>query len=361
MRIRQGFLRRFACACVAASTSIFAGADEVAITSDTFGGLSARALGPAAMSGRITAIDAVPADPLTLSVGSAGGGVWKSSDAGTTFKPIFDAHTQSIGAVRVDPSDPTTIWVGTGESWVRNSVSVGDGVYRSHDGGETWQHMGLQASERIAAVIVDPKDSKTVYACATRPLWSPGEERGVFKTTDGGASWRKVLYVNDSTGCSDLATDPQEPRILYAGRGARLPVRDPLRRALESFATELDALRATVVSTSEAGWLSGEEQLREKLAALYSAVTGYEGQPTASQLARLEVLTRQLAAAQERFESLQTREVGKLNRSLASKKLAPLSQAAWQQRQTTAAGGGSPHPASARFFPRLFTAFSATL
>ena len=217
MRIRQGFVRSFACACVAASTSIFAGADEVAITSDTFGGLSARALGPAAMSGRITAIDAVPADPLTLYVGSAGGGVWKSSDAGTTFKPIFDAHTQSIGAVRVDPSDPTTIWVGTGESWVRNSVSVGDGVYRSRDGGKTWQHMGLQASERIAAIIVHPKDSNTVFVCATGPLWSAGEERGVFKTTDGGASWRKVLYVNDSTGCSDLATDPQEPRILYAG------------------------------------------------------------------------------------------------------------------------------------------------
>ncbi len=217
MRIRQAFLPSFACACAIASVGALAGADDVAITSDTFGGLSARAIGPAVMSGRITAIDAVPSDPLTVYVGSASGGVWKSTDAGTTFKPIFDEHIQSIGALRVDSFDPKTIWVGTGESCVRNSVSIGDGVYRSRDGGETWQHMGLPASERIAAIVVHPKDSKTVYVCATGPLWSAGEERGVFKTSDGGSTWRKVLYVNDSTGCSDLAIDPQEPRILYAG------------------------------------------------------------------------------------------------------------------------------------------------
>lgn len=217
MRIHQASLLSFACACAIASLGALAGADDVAIASDTFGGLSARAIGPAVMSGRITAIDAVPTDPLTVYVGSASGGVWKSTDAGTTFKPIFDEHIQSIGALRVDSSDPKTIWVGTGESCVRNSVSIGDGVYRSRDGGETWQHIGLKASERIAAIVVHPKDSKTVYVCATGPLWSAGEERGVFKTSDGGSTWRKVLYVNDSTGCSDLAIDPQEPRILYAG------------------------------------------------------------------------------------------------------------------------------------------------
>jgi len=217
MRTHPGLVRRGLLACAAASLAVLAAADDVTITSDTFGGLSARAIGPAAMSGRITAIDAVPTDPLTVYVGSASGGVWKSTNAGTTFKPIFDEHTQSIGALRVDPGDPKTIWVGTGESCVRNSVSIGDGVYRSRDGGETWQHMGLAASERIAAIVVHPKDSKTVWVCATGPLWSAGEERGVFKTSDGGTTWRKVLYINDSTGCSDLAIDPQEPRILYAG------------------------------------------------------------------------------------------------------------------------------------------------
>lgn len=204
------------CACGVAAGQV--GASEgIKITSDTFGGLAARALGPAVMSGRITAIDAVPGDPLTLYVGTASGGVWKSKDSGVTFKPVFDEHLQSIGALRVDPQDPRTIWVGTGECNVRNSVSVGDGVYRSRDGGESWQRVGLAASERIAALAVHPRDSRTVYVCALGPLWSAGEERGVFKTTDGGTTWRKVLYVDDSTGCSDLAMDPQEPRILYAG------------------------------------------------------------------------------------------------------------------------------------------------
>ncbi|MEP0775348.1 MAG: glycosyl hydrolase [Acidobacteriota bacterium] len=214
MRKILGFVVWCAGGVAAAQVSTSEG---IKITSDTFGGLSARALGPAVMSGRITAIDAVPGDPLTLYVGTASGGVWKSTDSGISFKPVFDEHLQSIGALRVDPQDPRTVWVGTGECNVRNSVSIGDGVYRSRDGGESWQRVGLAASERIAALAVHPRDSRTVYVCALGPLWSAGEERGVFKTTDGGATWRKVLYVNDSTGCSDLAMDPQEPRILYAG------------------------------------------------------------------------------------------------------------------------------------------------
>jgi photosystem II stability/assembly factor-like uncharacterized protein len=191
--------------------------ETVELDSNSFGGLDARAIGPAQTGGRIAAIDAVAQDPLTIFVGSAGGGVWRSRDGGTTFRPVFDEHSQSIGAVAVDPSNPKTIWVGTGESWTRNSVGVGDGVYRSTDGGDHWERLGLEKSERIARIQVHPTDGSIVYVCATGHLWDDHEERGVYKTTDAGKTWKRVLYVNAGTGCADLAMDPQEPRILYAG------------------------------------------------------------------------------------------------------------------------------------------------
>ena len=187
-----------------------------AIDSNTFGGLRARDIGPAKMSGRIAAIDAVATDPITLYVGAASGGVWKSIDAGISFKPVFDDHSQSIGAIRIDPNDPKTIWVGTGEPWVRNSVSVGDGVYKSKDGGETWQHVGLKDSERIGAIRIHPKNGDIVYVCATGHLWGANEERGVYQTTDGGKTWKQILAVNADTGCADIDIDPGDPNILYA-------------------------------------------------------------------------------------------------------------------------------------------------
>jgi photosystem II stability/assembly factor-like uncharacterized protein len=191
--------------------------EAVKIDSETFAGLDARPIGPAAMSGRIAALDAVvEKGRLTLYVGSASGGVWKSVNGGTTFKPVFDKYTQSIGAVTIAPNNPKTVWVGTGESWVRNSVSVGTGVYKTTDGGDTWERVGLPDSERIARIIVDPKDSNTVYVAATGHLWNPHPERGVFKTSDGGKTWKKVLFVNDDTGCAMLAIDPQDTKILYA-------------------------------------------------------------------------------------------------------------------------------------------------
>ena len=192
-------------------------AAQVQVESATFGGLRARSIGPAVMSGRIAAIDAVPEYPLTVYVGSATGGVWRSRDGGVRFEPIFDDYTMSIGAIRVDPSNPDIVWVGTGETWTRNSVSVGTGVYKTTDGGGTWQHMGLADSERIARIVVNPMDGNTVYVCATGHLWNANEERGVFRTTDGGETWEKVLYIDENTGCSDLSMDPHAPNVIFAG------------------------------------------------------------------------------------------------------------------------------------------------
>ncbi len=189
---------------------------DVKIDSDTFGGLEARSIGPAAMSGRVSALAAVPGDRLTIYVGAAAGGVWKSSDGGLVFKPVFDKHTPSIGAIAVDPRAPQVVWVGTGETWVRNSVSQGDGVYRSRDGGETWEKLGLEGTERIAQVAVHPQDGSTVFVCATGGAFADSPERGVFRTRDAGKTWEKVLYVAPDTGCADLALDPADPSQVYA-------------------------------------------------------------------------------------------------------------------------------------------------
>ncbi len=182
-----------------------------------FGDLRARHIGPAVMSGRINDMENHPTDPKIIYAGAAGGGVWKSNDAGTTFNPIFDEYCQSIGAIEIDPNDPdNTIYVGTGETWPRNSVSVGDGLYKSNDGGNNWEKIGFEKSERIANIIVNPTNSKEIIVGVLGALWSDSEERGVYKTTDGGVTWKKILYVNQSTGCADLAINPKDPNIIYA-------------------------------------------------------------------------------------------------------------------------------------------------
>ena len=182
-----------------------------------FGDLKAREIGPAVMSGRISDMENHPTDPMIIYAGSAGGGVWKSNDAGTTFYPIFDDHCQSIGALEIDPNDPdNTIYVGTGEPWPRNSVSTGDGLYKSTDGGNNWDKIGLENSERIANIIVNPENSNEVYVAVLGALWSDNKERGVYKSVDAGNTWENILYLNESTGCADLAMDPTNPNILYA-------------------------------------------------------------------------------------------------------------------------------------------------
>jgi len=172
------------------------------------------------MSGRISAVTGFnEGGKTTLFVAAASGGVWKSMDSGTTFKPVFDKQSvQSIGAIAIDPKNTKTIWVGTGESWTRNSASIGDGIYKSTDSGETWANMGLPQSERIDRIIVSPANSAVVYACVPGKLWSDSRDRGLYKTMDGGKTWSLILAgPNLSTGCAGLAMDPKNPEILFAG------------------------------------------------------------------------------------------------------------------------------------------------
>jgi photosystem II stability/assembly factor-like uncharacterized protein len=195
-------------------------ADQAPFNSSTISGLGARNIGSAAMSGRVSAIDAVrePSGKLTIFVGAASGGVWKSEDSGTRYKPVFDEQpVQSIGALTLDPKDSKNVWVGTGESWTRNSVSIGNGVYKSGDGGETWNYAGLPNSERVAKIMVSPANSDTVYAAVAGALWSDSPDRGLYKTTDGGKNWNLVLKGgNLSTGASGIAMDPNDPNVIFA-------------------------------------------------------------------------------------------------------------------------------------------------
>lgn len=194
-------------------------AQEIALKGkELFGDMRARHIGPALMSGRINDMETHPTNARIIYAGTAGGGVWKSSDGGATFVPIFDDYVQSIGVVTLDPKNPDQIiWVGTGETWTRNSVSIGDGLYRSTDGGANWKEIpGFENSERIASVVINPNNTDEVYVGVLGALWSDSEDRGVYKSTDGGATWNKILYIGPSTGAADVIMDPKNPNVLYA-------------------------------------------------------------------------------------------------------------------------------------------------
>jgi len=188
-----------------------------AFDSDLLAGMKARLVGPAAMSGRIAAIDAVASDPNTIVVGAATGGVWISRSGGLTWEPVFDKEAvASIGAVAIDQTNPNVIWVGTGEGNTRNSTSIGGGVYKSVDGGKTWARLGLEKTERINRIQLHPTNPNIAYVAALGPLWSEGEDRGLYKTEDGGKTWRKVLYVDAKTGATDVQMAPGDPNKLFA-------------------------------------------------------------------------------------------------------------------------------------------------
>jgi photosystem II stability/assembly factor-like uncharacterized protein len=179
-------------------------------------GLHFRNIGPAGMSGRVTAVDVNLKDPKIIFAGTASGGLWRSKDGGTTWQPVFDKEAVlSIGAVTIDPGNPDIIWAGTGEGNPRNSMNMGGGLYRSLDGGDTWQLMGLEKTRSIHRIIVNPRNSDIVYVGAIGSPWGPHPERGVFRTLDGGKTWEKVLYVNEETGVADMVMDPYNPRKLF--------------------------------------------------------------------------------------------------------------------------------------------------
>ena len=187
------------------------------VDAESYSSLSARSIGPAGMSGRVAAVCAVESNPNIIYVGAATGGVWKSVDGGLSWSPIFDEESAaSIGSVQVFQSAPEIVWVGTGEGNPRNSTSVGKGIWRSLDGGQSWSHLGLEDSEKIHRIVLHPTNPDIAFVGALGPTWSDGQQRGVFKTVDGGKTWEHVLYVDERTGCADLVVDPRNPNKLFA-------------------------------------------------------------------------------------------------------------------------------------------------
>jgi hypothetical protein len=210
---RNGWLARLTLGLLA-TTATFASAQPVG--PEVTKALKWRFIGP--LGNRVIAVAGVPGDPYVYYVGAASGGIFKTTDGGTTWASIFDGQdVSSIGSLAIAPSDPNVVWAGTGESFIRSNISLGNGIYRSTDAGKTWARRGLEKTGRIGRVVVDPRNPDVVLACALGHAYGPQAERGVFLTTDGGQTWQKTLFVDENTGCSDLALDPSNPRILYAG------------------------------------------------------------------------------------------------------------------------------------------------
>ncbi len=205
---------------LAATLLLFAGSTTGAfaqtIDPELYSPLEYRHIGPP--GNRLAAVAGIPGNPNVIYAGAASGGLWKTSDGGTHWEPIFDDQdVSSVSALAVASSDPNIVWAGTGETFIRSNISIGNGIYKSTDAGETWQHMGLEATGRIGRVLIDPRNPDVVYAAAMGHCYGPQQERGVYRTKDGGETWERVLFVDEHTGASDIAMDPNNPRILFAG------------------------------------------------------------------------------------------------------------------------------------------------
>ncbi|MGD8346542.1 MAG: hypothetical protein PVI83_04820, partial [Lysobacterales bacterium] len=222
------FLQLLTLGCILAISAVpltsVAAEDTVpGMDAKTFSGLKWRGIGPALMSGRIADIAVDPKRRSTWYVAVGSGGVWKTENRGTTWTPVFDGQgSYSIGVVTIDPNDSNVIWVGTGENVSGRHVGYGDGVYRSLDGGSTWENMGLKESEHIGMIRIDPRNSDVVYVAAQGPLWSGGGDRGLFKSTDGGKTWKNILSGGEYTGVNEVHLDPRDPDVIYAAKHQRL-------------------------------------------------------------------------------------------------------------------------------------------
>src|SRR5574339_346173 len=187
------------------------------MTEKALEGVAFRTIGPSLTTGRISDIEGDPKNPSVWYVAASSGNLWKTENRGNTWTPIFDNYgSYSLGVVVVDPRDSNVIWLGTGENNNQRSVAFGDGVYKSTDAGKTWTRVGLENSEHIGEILIDPRNSNTVYVAAIGPLWSAGGDRGLYKTVDGGKTWKAVLSVSPDTGVTDVAMDPKRPDVLYA-------------------------------------------------------------------------------------------------------------------------------------------------
>src|SRR3954471_8365201 len=210
-------MKKFALAVLVLAIAAAVPALAQTIPADTFSGLHARSIGPAVTSGRVMTIAVNPADNAIFYVGAASGGVLKTVNGGASFQPVFDKEGSfSIGWITIDPKRPSIVWVGTGERNSQRSVAYGDGVYKSEDSGRSWTNVGLKTSEHIGRVVIDPKNSDTVYVATQGPLWAPGGDRGLYKTTDGGKTWNQVLKISENTGVSDVVVDPRDPDVIIA-------------------------------------------------------------------------------------------------------------------------------------------------
>src|SRR5205085_10123118 len=186
------------------------------ITQDNVKGLPLRSVGPDITTGRVSDVDIDPKNPNVWYVASASGGLWKTENRGNVFTPVFDeGGAFSLGAVVIDPKNSNVVWLGTGENNNQRSVAFGDGVYKSIDAGKTWKRVGLENSEHIQNIVIDPRNSNVVYATAIGPLWTAGGDRGLYKTTDGGATWKAILTVDENTGATDMVMDPKRPDTIY--------------------------------------------------------------------------------------------------------------------------------------------------
>src|SRR5258705_11986511 len=183
---------------------------------DILGSLRYRYIGP--VGNRLASGVGIPGQPNIYYVGAASGGIWKTTDGGVHWEPIFDDQpVSSIGALAIAPSDPNVVWAGTGEPWIRSHISVGQGIYKSNDAGKTWTLMGLEKTGRIAQIVIDPRNPDIVVVAAMGHSYGPQQERGVFRTTDGGKTWERVLFTDENSGCAHLEMDPNNSKILFAG------------------------------------------------------------------------------------------------------------------------------------------------